>query len=134
MLKKLLTLITLYLMTVPMLYAQTGSITGTVIDSKSGEGLPGANVAITEINRGASTDADGRYTITNVPSGTYTLRLSFIGYKSQSREVQVGAGKMVVNIQLKPSSLSLDEMVVTGYGEVEKTNIQVLSLRYQARI
>src|SRR5699024_747299 len=55
-----------------------------------------------------------------VPSGTYTLKISFIGYKTQSKQVKVGAEETVVNIRLEPSSLQLEEMVVTGYGEVER--------------
>ncbi len=58
----------------------TGKIAGVVKDSQNGEPLPGVNVLVTGTNLGASTDLDGQFYILNVPPGTYSLTLSYIGY------------------------------------------------------
>lgn len=60
--------------------AQTGSIAGRVQTADKGTPLPGANVRLADTDLGATTDANGRYRITNVPPGTYRLRASFLGY------------------------------------------------------
>src|SRR5699024_4761651 len=120
MLRKLLTFVTFCFVMVPVALAQTGDISGTVTDSQTGEALPGTNVFIPDANRGASTDADGEFTISNVPAGTYTLRVTFIGYQTYTQEIEVGSGELQLDIQLQPGNVGLEELVVTGYGEFSK--------------
>lgn len=116
MFRKLLTSVACVLLVSGAAFAQ-GTLTGTVTDSRTGETLPGVNVAIVEIERGAATDADGQFTINNVPAGTYTLRASFIGYKQSSQQVQAPAsGEQVVNLTLEEDIFGLEEVVVTGVG------------------
>ncbi|HQI50272.1 MAG TPA: TonB-dependent receptor, partial [bacterium] len=62
--------------------AETGKITGKVVDKETGEGLPGANVLITGTSMGAITDVDGKYVMLNVPAGVYSIRASFVGFRS----------------------------------------------------
>lgn len=99
-----------------VLAQNNGTLTGKVTDSKSGEALPGANVYIQELNKGASTDGEGTYIIHNVQPGTYTLRASFIGYKETTKTVELDAGSNTVDFALESSIQNLDELVVTGYG------------------
>jgi len=58
----------------------TGKIMGTVTDRATGEPLAGANVIIEESIMGSSTDQEGFYYIINVPPGTYSVTVSYIGY------------------------------------------------------
>jgi outer membrane receptor protein involved in Fe transport len=58
-----------------------GRIQGTVVDAKSGEGLPGANVTVKGTYYGASSDIEGKVKIENVNPGVYTLEVSLLGYK-----------------------------------------------------
>lgn len=101
-----------------LLYAQgnqTGTITGTVTDDRTGDVLPGVNVVIDELQIGAATNSDGVYIIEEVPSGDYTLTARFVGYQSLSRDVQVSPGETVtVDIALREDVMGLDELVVTG--------------------
>jgi len=60
--------------------AATGKITGTITDKESGEPVVGASVLLVGTQRGAMTDFDGKFTITQVEPGTYTMRISNIGY------------------------------------------------------
>lgn len=123
MVKKLLTLVVAFFAMTTYAFAQTGSISGTVTDSETGEVLPGANVFIQQLQRGASSDAEGNFVIRDVPTGTYTLRVSFIGYQEYSREVQVGNTRLNLDIQLQPSQVGLDELVVVGYGTTSRRNL-----------
>jgi len=66
----------------------TGKISGTVIDSESGNPLPGANVIIEGTALGAATDAEGYYYIINVPPGSWSIQVSMMGY-GFVRETQV---------------------------------------------
>lgn len=122
MLKRLLSILALLAFLVPAVaFAQTGTITGTVTEAKTGNVLPGVNVALEELNRGAATGAEGNYTIEDVPPGTYTLRASFIGYQAFSTEITLEAGETITqDIELQEGAVGLEEVVVTGYGQ-EKT-------------
>ena len=103
--------------------AQSGGIRGKVIDATTGETLPNANILIKELNRGASSDINGNYTIINVPAGTYTIESSFVGYKRFTSRVTVGEAVVVLNINFEPALVGLDELVVTGYGVQTKREV-----------
>lgn len=69
-----------------MLWAgTTGKISGSVRDTETGEALPGANVVIVGTTLGAATDAAGDFFVINVPPGTYSVRVSMIGYAAETR-------------------------------------------------
>ncbi|MEX0660913.1 MAG: carboxypeptidase-like regulatory domain-containing protein [Balneolaceae bacterium] len=94
--------------------AQTGSLTGTITDRSTGETLIGASVLITDIDRGAVTDVDGSYTISDVPTGTYNVRFSYIGYRTISQEVEVQSGTNNVDVEMRVDVTGLEDVVVTG--------------------
>ena len=95
-------------------FAQSGSVTGVITDDGTGETLPGVNIILVELNRGNSANADGEYTISNVPAGTYNVRATFIGYADYRGTVTVGSSEVELNIALKSDVFGLDEVVVTG--------------------
>ena len=92
-------------------FSQNLIITGKVVDENK-ETMPGVNIKVEGIDGGATTDFDGRYSI-SVQNQQNILVFSFIGYKSQSVSVN---DEINIDIQLKPSSENLDEVVVVGYG------------------
>src|SRR2546427_7810962 len=97
------------------LAAQTGTIEGKVTAVSSGEPIAGAEVAIPGINLGARTDADGSFKLLNVPVGLRELRILAIGYKVVTLRLTVSADSAsTVTVQLAPSLLQLDAVVVTG--------------------
>ena len=75
--------------------AQNKTVTGTVVDN-SGEPVIGANVVVKGTSQGATTDFDGKFSITNVPERAM-LHVTFVGYAEQDVSV---AGKSVINITL----------------------------------
>ncbi|HLA64223.1 MAG TPA: TonB-dependent receptor [Rhodothermales bacterium] len=60
--------------------AQTGKVEGQVVDAATGDPLPGVNVLIVGTDQGDATDLDGHYSVLNVRPGTYSVRVSLIGF------------------------------------------------------
>lgn len=97
-------------------FAQSGNVSGKITDAATGESLPRVNVQLVELQRGAATDDNGRYQITNVPYGTYTLRVTFVGYVRVEQQVSVNAANNVVDVALSVDTRQLDNLVVTAFG------------------
>lgn len=93
-------------------------VTG-VVTSDNGERLPGVNVILKGTQRGATTDVNGSFKI-SVIDETSMLVFSSIGFIKQ--EVTVG-NRLVVDVSLKADNLSLNEVVVVGYGEIKKSDL-----------
>ncbi|MFW6289318.1 MAG: SusC/RagA family TonB-linked outer membrane protein [Mariniphaga sp.] len=95
--------------------AQQLAVAGTVTDAETGEPLPGVTIAVQGTSRGTITNFDGQYTL-ETETGE-TLIFSFVGYIPQ--EITVGRENLV-NVQLVQSVVGLDEVVVIGYGQVQR--------------
>jgi TonB-linked SusC/RagA family outer membrane protein len=91
--------------------AQT-SVSGTVTSADDGSTLPGVSVVIQGTSLGTTTDMDGKYVL-SVPDGSPALVFSFVGMEKQ---VIPFSGQSVINVVMQPSSLALDEVVVTAIG------------------
>jgi hypothetical protein len=92
----------------------TGSISGKVIDANSGESIIGANVFIEGTNLGAATDLDGMYFIKSIPTGSYTVIISYISYsKTKITNVLVNESETTnLNATLSPEAIQVDEVIV----------------------
>ncbi|PWH84200.1 TonB-dependent receptor [Algibacter marinivivus] len=89
------------------------SISGNVKDN-TGMPLPGVNVIVDGTTKGAVTDFDGNYTISNLENGTYTLSATFIGYAKTSQSVTIDGADVTVDFVMAEDAQSLDEIIVTG--------------------
>ena len=111
-----------------------GTVKGTVIHN--GNPVPGVNVGIEGLRMGSATDEEGRFTIANIPAGTYRLRASAVGYRKASRDIEVEAGEtQEIMLELKESLLELDQVVVTGtmketYVKDSPVKVNVVSSRF----
>ncbi|WP_462267628.1 SusC/RagA family TonB-linked outer membrane protein [Mucilaginibacter sp.] len=101
-------------------FAQTGAISGRVIDDTS-QPLPGATITIRGTSLSAAADVNGYYKINAVPAGSKTLVVSFIGFQPAEQTVEV-TGNTTVNFQLKSSSVALNQVAVIGYGTIRKSD------------
>ncbi len=97
---------------------QETSVSGKVTDSKR-QPLPGVTVVVKGTTQGTVTNADGNYSISNVP-GDAILFFSFVGMESQ--EIPV-AGKNTINVVLAEASIGIEEVVAIGYGTVKKSDL-----------
>ncbi|TMQ72720.1 MAG: TonB-dependent receptor [Candidatus Eisenbacteria bacterium] len=109
----------LALLIAPPARAQTpekGTISGHVTDKKTGHAIPFATVSVIGAQRGALTDAEGAYTVTGVPVGTWEVKVQFLGYGPQSR-----AGVVVTAGKVAPVDFQLQEVVVQQIKAIEVT-------------
>ena len=100
-------------------HAQTArEVSGKVTDG-TGTGLPGVTVLVTGTSVGASTGADGDFRL-QVPATATSLTVSFVGYAKQTVDI---TGRNTVTIALKDDAQALGDVVVVGYGTVQKSDL-----------
>jgi len=118
--KQLLYTVLLGCILAPGLHAQSG-VKGTVQDS-SGTALPSATVMLMQakdsvLQRFGLTDPEGNFELKRLPSGSYLLRITYVGYQMYSEEVKLSGGSDVMElpiIQLAEQSTDLDAVTVVG--------------------
>ncbi|MEN8210066.1 MAG: carboxypeptidase-like regulatory domain-containing protein, partial [Candidatus Fermentibacteria bacterium] len=98
---------------------QEKTITGVVTDASDHLPLPFVNILVKGTSVGTVTDLDGHYSIT-VTGNEDILVFSYIGYLEQEIPVQQ---QNTIDLQMKEDVLSLEEVVVIGYGQVQKSDI-----------
>ncbi len=95
--------------------AQTGTITGQVVEARTQRPLAGAQVLIAGTGLGTLTNNAGRFMLVNVPAGTATVRVQMLGFGTAEQTVTVVSGETItVNFELAQQAIALDEVVVTG--------------------
>ena len=128
--KSLLRVIAFVVLFIPVhLFAQS-TLQGSVTDSSSGERLVGVNAFIIGTSLGSATDIEGRYRITRVPPGVYTVRFSFVGFEPKEIEVDLTGGEdQKLDVQLQPGVVLGEEVVVTAQmrGQMAAINQQLTS-------
>jgi TonB-linked SusC/RagA family outer membrane protein len=95
------------------------TVTGQVVDAQSGEALPGVNILIQGTSSGTSTDVDGNFQL-NVSDLEQTLIITYIGY--DRLEISID-GRSELNIEIQPSIIAGDELVVVGYGVQRRSDM-----------
>ena len=111
------------ILSLPVFAQQEKQISGTVTD-ESNEPLVGVTIVIPNSTTGTATDLNGKYTLV-IPAGKTELQFSYLGFKTQTVQnymVQIQAGN-VLNIQMKPDEIALNETVVIGYGTQRKKDL-----------
>jgi hypothetical protein len=100
-------------------FAQTGAISGTVTDKATNAPLVGAQVQVAGARYGAPTDENGRFSIPNVPAGTYTVFVTYLGFAEvRQQNVEVTAGQPVsLTLQMEQTVLPLQELIASGVSD-----------------
>jgi TonB-dependent receptor len=106
-----------------------GIVRGVVSDSTAKEILIGANVHLLGTALGASTDREGKYRISGIAAGVYTVRFTYIGYKTKEISVRVADGENILNARLLADMIEGEEVVVTAQrrGQHAAINQQITS-------
>lgn len=103
--------------------AATGRITG-VVTAEGGRPVPGANLLVAGTRLGAVADAEGRYTINNVPVGPQEVQARRLGFTAANRQVTVVAGQAVTaDLQMTASAVQLQGVVTVGYGTQDRRTV-----------
>ncbi|MEX1274976.1 MAG: TonB-dependent receptor [Bacteroidota bacterium] len=106
-------LLTLFVL--PLAAQTTGSLSGTIRDVETREGVPNVNVVLRGTGYGAASDIDGGYTIPSVAPGTYTMRVSSVGFKRIEVTVNVVAGQTTArDFTLEHELVQVGEIMVYG--------------------
>jgi len=106
--------------------AQTASISGKITDESNS--LPGVSVYFAKMNNGAVTSKDGEYSIGNLKDGLYTLKISYVGYRTIEDSIEIKGGASVVrDFTMQEDALNLNQVVVTGTrSKIERHNSPVI--------
>ena len=107
---KKLFLLAAFLLTCALISAQ--SVSGTITDANTGEGLEGAAVVVQGTTIGALTNGDGNYSI-DLPDGATALVINYVGYKTLVETIN---GRTTINVSLSEDFMQVDEVVVTAIG------------------
>jgi hypothetical protein len=95
-----------------------GRIVGRVLDATTGDPIAGAQVSIDGTPFATRTDVTGRYTLSNVPGGSYTLTVRTIGYAAKAISgVMVNGEPAVLDIRMTPSAIEVSAVAVTAEAE-----------------
>jgi TonB-dependent receptor len=101
-----------------------GVLYGVVSDGSLNESLAFANIFISELNLGATTDLDGQYRIPNVPAGTFEVIFSYLGYETVNDTITfTGEDELERNITLFESGLTIEEVVIRGQATGQRAAI-----------
>jgi len=117
-----------FYLTSSFLYSQSASISGTVKDSLNGDALIGANVFIEGTSLGAATMDNGQYQVNNVNLGTYTIKVSYIGYQSKELEITLSEEKNYVqdfNLNYTTVEGKTVEVTAQARGQMDAINRQL---------
>lgn len=108
-------LLLLFILPLSLAQGQVRQITGRVTSAEEPDGLPGVNVVVQGTSQGTITDVEGKFSLNAEPGAT--LVFSSVGYKNH--EIVLGS-QTVLNIVLEVEAKVLEEVVVTGFQEVER--------------
>jgi outer membrane receptor protein involved in Fe transport len=98
-------------------FGQDRTITGTVTSSEDRQPMPGVGVKVNGATGGSSTDSNGKYSI-NVPANATTITFSYIGMVPQTKNI---GSSNNINVLLEADSRSLEQVIVTGYTTIKKS-------------
>ncbi len=104
--------------------AAVGIITGKIRDKQTGDYLVGASVVLKGTPIGANTNIEGTFRITNVPVGSHTLVVSYLGFTDQEVPVTVQGATTLPDVQLETNNAALGEVLITG---LRRSQLQSIS-------
>lgn len=103
---------------------------GSIKSSTTGEVLPYANILVLETTNGTTADINGQYVLKSVPSGIQRLKITYIGFEDEIREINTkSGGTLELNIFLKPHMIKTKEIIITAQakGQIGAINQQITS-------
>ena len=112
-------LLALLCMSIGLAVAQVTKVTGVVIDADTDEPIIGASVLVKGTTNGTITDIDGKYLIENIPAGSKSLVISYVGMRTVEVPITTSAPQKIV---MHADAQVIDEVVVVAYGTAKKSS------------
>ncbi|MGH2643368.1 MAG: TonB-dependent receptor, partial [Chitinophagaceae bacterium] len=104
-----------------------------ITDAKTNEPLIGVTIYLPDLKTGAVTDVNGHFKVGHLPSGNFTVSISFLGYKTISEQIPI-KGTTHRNFQMNTSTIEQNEVVVTGLSKATQINrspIPIIAVNHQ---
>ncbi len=111
-----------------------GTLSGKVVDSSSGKGLPGASVYIADLKLGVTADENGDYHFANLPSGTYLVEAHAIGHSTQIKSIAI-TEKAVLDFNLSLQYTEESPVVITGMSkatQIKRSPVPIVTMSHVA--
>jgi len=98
-------------------------ISGTITDNKTSEPLTNVTIYIKSLNTGTTTSSDGFYNLKSIPSGNYSLHVSYLGFQDIHKEIELNSD-LTINFQLHPTALELEGVLISApFHKLQKDNV-----------
>ncbi len=96
--------------------AAAPALTGRVVDTATGEALPGSTVLFADLKQGTATGPDGAFSFASLPRGRFTVQVRSLGYNTVTQTVDTGSGQPLV-FKLTVAATEIGQVVVTGVSQ-----------------
>ena len=108
-----------------------GIIAGRVLDEHK-ESLAGAHIFLKETSFGTIANGNGQFRLKDIPTGTYTLAVSFIGYETLSQSVDVNdKSTLSLELVMKPGDIQLEDLVVSASADQPVNTLSPLDIKFR---
>jgi len=87
-------------------------VSGTVRNVETGEAISGAQVSLSPGSSKTTTDKDGKYVFTGIPTGNYVLKATYLGYEIMTQSVEVKSADITANFDMRSGTISTEELIV----------------------
>jgi hypothetical protein len=126
---RLLATLFTFSLTISCIFAQKATLRGNVFDKADAQPVSFATVQLEGTNIGATTDINGFFTLSNIATGQYTLKVTYLGYDDYRTELTLKTGDIVYqNIYISESATQIGEVVINGRKEQAKTEVLISKL------
>lgn len=116
-------IITILVIGFSALLSAQNSLSGTATDLKN-QPIVGVAIYLPELHKGTSTDENGKYNLSNLPSGKVKLSFTYIGYTSQNKIINLQQKETVLNVVLDEAAFQIDEVIVsTAFNKIQSQNV-----------
>lgn len=106
-----------------ILASAQNKVIGTISDHQN-KPISNINISIPEVHKEVISNESGNFELNNVPSGTFTIVFSSVGYETQSKKINVGQNEIIVNVTLQETVHQMDEVIIsTAFNKLQSQNV-----------